>query len=185
MCSSDLKPEIITLKISGQATDALIVGDVGKDITLECLVSANPPAQVRWMREGLLVNNSTTSIHRKTYVVHISGESERWVNLTIVHSQPEDAGEYTCVGENPGGTVDKNLTLNFQDVPSGAGVGVHGGDHGGHSNKSIFWILLGIVGSLVILTAAIMLICFCSRRRRAVKTNRSQDVKVGQIYYFF
>lgn len=84
------KPEILTLQINGQATDAYIHGDVGEEIKLECLVRANPPARVRWMREGLLVDNSTTSIPGRTYVVHISGDREKWVNLTIEKSIPAD-----------------------------------------------------------------------------------------------
>jgi hypothetical protein len=95
-------PEIINLQVNGQTTDMAIVGDLGKEITLECQVKANPPAEVRWVKDNVSVTNATASATGKSYYVHISGELERWVNLTILNSHPGDGGEYTCVGENKG-----------------------------------------------------------------------------------
>ena len=146
--------------------------------TAECLVRANPAPEVKWVRDGQVLANSSRN-HGKIYLLHINGEYERWVNLTILKSDLDDAGEYTCVGNNAGGVVEKNLTLNFQDVPPiGTGVGPGlGGKHGAYRDHSWLWILIGVLGSLVIITMVIMTVCFCTRKRR-VKTARAQDLKV-------
>lgn len=178
------RPEIVTLKIDGKATEAyLVYGDVGRDITLECLVRANPAPEVKWVRDGQVLQNSSRA-HGKTYLLHISGENERWVNLTILEADPEDAGEYTCVGTNNGGMIERNLTLNFQHVPSGAGVrpGVGGLGSGGYRDQNWIWILVSIIALLIFVTTLIMLVCYCSRKRR-VKTSRAQDMKVCAMFH--
>jgi len=95
-------PKIDTLQINGQATDAYIVGDVGKTIRLECLVKANPPADVRWVKDTIAMTNGTASAAGKSYFIQVSGDVERWVNLTLTNTHFRDAGDYTCVGENKG-----------------------------------------------------------------------------------
>jgi hypothetical protein len=184
------------VQINGKPTDALLVHtDIGSDITLECLVRGNPPPDLKWVRDAQVLTNSTRS-YGKPYYLHIGEETwdfddpadaeyrGRWVNLTILKTDPEDAGEYTCVGSNAGGVVEKNLTLNFQDVPSGAGVG-HGvgGFGGGHQDQGWIWIVIGAITILALLTVVVSLVCLCSRRRR-VKTTRAQDLKVKIIKYF-
>lgn len=113
------------------------------------------------------------------YTQNIDNRNYITLNLLFISFS---AGEYTCHGDNAGGTVVKNLTLNFQDVPSGAGVGVSGvGGYGGDSRSYWFWILLGVVGTLLVLVLIITLI-ICSRRRRRAKTGRSQDLKVSNHF---
>jgi hypothetical protein len=186
------RPEIESVQINGKPTDALLVHtDIGSDIRLECLVRGNPPPDLKWVRDGQVLTNTSRS-YGKSYFLHIGedggpgGSSSadypgRWVNLTILKTDPEDAGEYTCVGSNDGGFAEKNLTLNFQDVPSGAGVGHGLGGLAGGSYRDTGWILIliTVLSILVITTLSITLVCFCSRRRR-VKTTRAQDIKVNR-----
>ncbi|OXA46329.1 Leucine-rich repeat-containing protein 24 [Folsomia candida] len=187
------RPEIVSVQINGKPTDALLVHtDIGSDITLQCLVRGNPPPDLKWVRDGQVLTNNSRS-YGKSYYLHIGGEEGweledpysntddyrgRWVNLTIQKTDPEDAGEYTCVGSNSGGVVEKNLTLNFQDVPSGAGVGhgLGGLAAGAYRDTGWIWILITTLAVLVFATTLITLVCFCSRRRR-VKTTRAQDLK--------
>lgn len=95
-------PVILTVSINGQAQDVYIVGDIGKTIRLECLSKANPPADVRWVKGGIVMNNATASASGKPYFVRISGENERWINLTLKETNIRDGGDYTCVVENSG-----------------------------------------------------------------------------------
>ncbi|XP_039249991.1 palladin-like isoform X4 [Styela clava] len=67
----------------------------GECTVLECRLKANPPAQVTWMREGDLIEDSPDFriLHR--------GEIS---TLVIGSAYPEDSGEFECVATNSAGS---------------------------------------------------------------------------------
>lgn len=99
------RPEIVSVQINGKSTPALLVHtEVGSDITLQCLVRGNPPPELKWVRDGQVLTN-TSRYQGKFYYLYIGEEGwdaesdsanteyrGRWVNLTIQKTDPEDAG---------------------------------------------------------------------------------------------
>lgn len=71
------------------------------------------------------------------------------------------------------------MTLNFEDVPSGVGVGMGIGSDGRHTGRrSWLWILIGsliaLVGIIVIIS---IFVCICARKK-SDKNNRTATNKV-------
>lgn len=73
-------------------------------VTVECNVTANPPAHFKWMKQTsedtkvILVNTSRTSItHRLTST---PGGPVSRSTLTISKVEPADNGDYICEASN-------------------------------------------------------------------------------------
>ena len=113
------------------------------------------------------------------HLVHLSGKYERWVNLTILNSDVDDAGEYSCVGSNAGGVVEYYLTLNIQNVQQiGTGVGPGlGGKYGplGCHDHTWLWIFNGFVGCTLLVIGTVS---FCKCKRR-VSSARVQNLRMA------
>jgi len=80
--------------------------DIKSEIT--CIVSANPPAIIKWFKDGKEI------IHKKGLITlnHEQTKSNKTkYNLKILHTSMKDFGEYKCVAENILGNDTKSFIL--------------------------------------------------------------------------
>ncbi|KAM3854872.1 transmembrane and immunoglobulin domain-containing protein 1 [Vipera latastei] len=73
------------------------------DVTLDCRVKANPPAQLSWLKD-----NEPLSLEDTRYWILRTSEL---FQLTIKRLQPSDRGIYTCVADSPLGWSRKDFHL--------------------------------------------------------------------------
>ncbi|XP_064650190.1 hemicentin-1-like isoform X2 [Lineus longissimus] len=75
---------------------------VNNTITMSCPVSAIPPPQITWFKDGRPVNYVTNEL------VRITPDGR---NITIPRAQLTDAGRFTCIARNIAGETEKNFDL--------------------------------------------------------------------------
>ncbi len=99
--------------------DDVVVGSRGDNVTLACKFTADPPASAKWVFDSrILANMSQIPFGDQFYLITESDADggveygvERWLNLTITNINEQDAGDYKCIGVNPGGMDERNITL--------------------------------------------------------------------------
>lgn len=168
-----------------QLPEPRVVAEVGQNVTLRCQISGNPAPSTNWVMSGRIINNNTRiPFTGQTYVIREQGTVDRSTELTVTNVNTQDAGQYLCVGINPGGVVERNVTLVFA---GGAAPALEPGSEatpGGGGLRLSRPLLLGLVaGSVTLLLLLLLLIfCCCCRRRRggskAVLDERPSDLTV-------
>ena len=81
-----------------------------EDATFSCLATGRPRPAIAWFRlsDFTLLQPPSGNF---TIVEQEIGDRERRSNLTIVGTEPSDAGDYGCVAVNEPGTNAVNATL--------------------------------------------------------------------------
>ena len=84
---------------------SLITRNHGDTLVVECNVTGNPPPQISWIRNGVLLTQST-KVLIQTAALDTSNNTLRSA-LTLSSVTDNDEGTYTCTGSNilPNGTV--------------------------------------------------------------------------------
>ena len=81
-----------------------------QDATFSCLATGRPRPTIVWIRlpdmEQLQSQSANFMIEEQEI-----GDRERRSNLTILGTQPSDAGAYACVGVNEPGSTTRQATL--------------------------------------------------------------------------
>ena len=80
-----------------------------EDATFSCLATGRPRPTIAWIRLSdmtQLSNSAEFSIQEQEI-----GDRERRSNLTIIGTQPSDAGDYDCRAMNEPGTTAEQATL--------------------------------------------------------------------------
>ena len=88
------------------------------DVTFTCLVTGSPRPDITWMMNdnGSLVNiPGAANVDYQISEEEIGGR-ERMSALTLLDSQPSDAGEYVCVGINNIAHAQESGTLVVQGI---------------------------------------------------------------------
>ncbi|KAL1129919.1 hypothetical protein AAG570_012863 [Ranatra chinensis] len=131
------------------------------EVTLSCHVNGNPPPEVYWVfNNRIITNNTRTTYGDQRYTIKASGESVRWVNLTVNRVRPQDRGEFTCVAKSVGGTDQRNVTLS---VPAGSG----GSPATSLVGASWPWIIGSVTGIVALVIVVVVLCCcFCRKKER-------------------
>ncbi|KAK3930326.1 Leucine-rich repeat-containing protein 4C [Frankliniella fusca] len=165
-------PRVEALRGAAQAVE-------GDNVTLSCRVQGAPSPNVRWLFRNRVVANasapppgsggvfaSTAHGHaafgaRKLLYVRTVGNSS---NLTIVATDPQDAGVYVCVADNRAGRVDASVTLSVSRRTAAAeGSGGPGGAVA-LSGKVVAASVL--VALLFVTTTCLVALCLWSLRKR-------------------
>ena len=84
----------------------------GYNITLSCTSSGSPPDTFAWMKDGILVTQSSDI----TTVMHTSSSAVFSINYTISNFNISDKGTYTCVVTNPIGSNSTTITVNLRKL---------------------------------------------------------------------
>lgn len=81
---------------------------IGIESELTCIVSANPPAIIKWFKDDkeLIYKKGSIIIHHGV----MKNNKTKHV-LKISHTSIRDFGEYKCTAENPLGKETRNMTL--------------------------------------------------------------------------
>lgn len=104
------------LNTSGSTMDSIVVQE-HNNVTLECRVRADPPAEVSWIwKEKPLSNQSEPS--QTLILTQDAGEHERLSWLTLSFVQEPLAGAYSCAAQNAAGRVARNFTLAVSRRPT-------------------------------------------------------------------
>lgn len=110
--------------------------------------------QLVWVHRSKVLNNQSRRHNgERGYIIESNND---WLNLTIPDVGPSDKGDYVCLAKNPGGSVEKNVTLSTVGDP------ISGRD----STISLpLAIGLGIAALLLLLVTVTLCACYCRRRR--------------------
>ena len=81
-----------------------------QDATFSCLATGRPRPNIVWTRLSDMVQLQNQSGLYRIEEQEI-GDRERRSNLTIVGTQPSDAGAYTCMAVNEPGNAIQQATL--------------------------------------------------------------------------
>ena len=79
----------------------------GSTARLECRLTAKPEPTVNWLKEDQPVDTKRT----KTY---FDGEL---CKLTLMNTEPGDAGKYECVAQNENGSASSSASLSVEKAP--------------------------------------------------------------------
>ncbi|XP_043476395.1 uncharacterized protein LOC122507643 [Leptopilina heterotoma] len=148
----------------------------GESVRLDCLAVGIPQPQIHWIHRSRILNNSTRRHHSSAnnggaveplgYILMENTSGGGWVNLTVPNVTTSDRGEYICIAQSPGGSVEANVTLAISgDIFSG------GDEEGGSSHYKISLPLASGLGvALLFLLLLIIALClyYCRRRRQAL-----------------
>ena len=88
--------------------------------TYSCLVTGRPRPDITWMMydNGSLVNIPGAANVDYQISKEEIGDRERMGTLTLLNSQPSDAGDYVCVGRNNVTYAQESATLVVQGMSS-------------------------------------------------------------------
>ena len=87
-----------------------------QDVTFSCLTTGRPRPVIVWTRLSDMVQLQPSSVDL-TIEEQVIGDRERRSNLTILGTQPSDAGGYACVATNEPGTDREEATLTVHGEP--------------------------------------------------------------------
>ena len=152
------RPKILT--IGPQITFETARGDV----ELWCRASGIPRPQLSWVHRSRIINNSTRR-HNSDRGYLIIAKND-WLNITIPDVTIGDKGEYVCMAKNPGGIVEKNVTLT-----------VVGDSVGGKASTVSLPLALGLGITFLFLLLITLILCvwYC-RKRRPTHDEKSAEV---------
>lgn len=139
-------------KITNILPDSKI--EMGKgDVTLSCKASGTPRPQLSWTHRNRVLNNHTKRQSDRGYIFSSGHE---WLNLTIIDALPVDKGDYVCHAKNPGGEVERNVSLS-----------IVGDALGGRENfiSLPLAIGLGVTALCLLIVTVVLCVCYCRRRR--------------------
>ncbi|KAI4491653.1 hypothetical protein M0804_003045 [Polistes exclamans] len=142
------RPEIFAIGPTGKL-------EIGQgDAKLWCRATGTPRPQLVWVYRSKILNNQSRRHNgERGYIIESSND---WLNLTIPSVSTSDKGDYVCLAKNPGGSVEKNVTLSIV------------GDTIGGRDSTISLPLaigLGIVALLLFFVTMTLCACYCRRRR--------------------
>ena len=83
---------------------------LGSNIILTCTSSGSPPDTFTWMKDGVLVTQSTNI----TTVTYTNTTAVFSSSYTISNVSISDNGTYTCTVTNPIGTDNNSFTINIR-----------------------------------------------------------------------
>ena len=87
-----------------------------QDAIFSCLATGRPRPTIVWTRLSDMVQLQPSSANF-TIEEQENGDRERRSNLTILGTQPSDAGGYACVAVNEPGTDREQATLTVHGEP--------------------------------------------------------------------
>ncbi|XP_076055420.1 uncharacterized protein LOC143033809 [Oratosquilla oratoria] len=147
---------------------AVVAARLDTNTSLACHVSGDPLPSVKWVLNGRVLTNMSVipySQPEQTYMLHNTIEGlTHWSYLTITHLTEHDLTDYTCVGENTAGLVERNVSLVLDSpvlFPSTP-----------HTPLDLYVIIAIVTAAILLLLLIIVLICCCWRRR---KRRRAED----------
>lgn len=124
------------------------------DVKLWCRASGIPRPQMTWVFRARIISNSTRRYNNadRGYVIH---EKYDWLNLTIPDVTVSDKGDYICMAKNPGGSIEKNVSLSI----------IGESQPGVTATVSLPLALgLGVTFLLLILVTIILCVWYCRKR---------------------
>ncbi|KAF6771871.1 hypothetical protein AHF37_09234 [Paragonimus kellicotti] len=82
---------------------------VGGNITFSCVMSSNPPAQIRWLKDE---KDIYSALPQDRFTISPDGST-----LTLLHVNMEDQGEFKCIATNIPGSWNYRYTLEVTSSP--------------------------------------------------------------------
>ncbi|XP_031843582.1 leucine-rich repeat, immunoglobulin-like domain and transmembrane domain-containing protein 2 [Nomia melanderi] len=136
---------------------------IGENATIVCLVSAIPPAKMKWYSNGrLLTNHSAFSSYQKILIFE-EGQFKKRSTLVLTNAQEANTSEFYCVAENRAGSVEANFTLHVSLRTAGMST-LGSGQIAGISAALVVLILLILL---------VILVLFIRLRRMPLKDVKS------------
>ena len=93
--------------ISTQPPSSALDVDIGSTLTLTCVSSGSPPDIFMWMKDGVLITNSSSI----TELNYTNSSAVFSTNYTISNLSISDTGVYTCTVSNPIGSDNKTINV--------------------------------------------------------------------------
>lgn len=83
---------------------------VGQPLTLEAQVAAYPPPEIKWLKDGLPIRQSSN--------VHIESHPDGRIALVVDLMKPENAGKYTLEVSNKLGEITGDAQVEIEKKPT-------------------------------------------------------------------
>ncbi|KAK2579799.1 hypothetical protein KPH14_008681 [Odynerus spinipes] len=142
------RPEIFAIGPTGKV-------EIGQgDAKLWCRATGIPRPEVVWVFRSKVLNNQSRRYNgERGYIFEANND---WLNLTIPDIGPSDKGDYVCLAKNPGGSVEKNVS-----------IAIMGDTIGGRDNTISLpsAIGLGVAAFLLFFVTVVLCVCYYRRRR--------------------
>lgn len=109
----DLACAPVFLNTSPSTMDSIVVQE-HSNVTLECRVRSDPPADIEWhWKDGVITNYTESTGSAPAFLVTQpeAADREKTSWLTVTSVQEKNAGAYTCVAQNSAGRAERNFTL--------------------------------------------------------------------------
>lgn len=104
-----LEPELPPSKPHfAEGLEPQVTVPVDEPLSLSCKVTAHPPPQITWYRNGTPIRNEP-----KAQVGYRDGEA----TLKIPRCTKADAGMYSCLATNPHGNESSSCNVNIAGIP--------------------------------------------------------------------
>ncbi|KAK8774860.1 hypothetical protein V5799_010608 [Amblyomma americanum] len=182
LSSEDMACPPVFLNASSSTPGEMVVHE-NSNVTLQCRVRADPPAEISWLwKDKPLTNQSEPG--QAFVLTQDAGDGERLSELTLRFVQEPLAGPYTCSAQNAAGRVVRNFTLEVTKRPTEVRASAGGGataevemteqarestelQQHSYAENPVLGMVIGIlVGALAVLLVFGLTLWLCRRRGR-------------------
>lgn len=138
----------------------------GKNISLECKITAIPEAVISWWFQGQVLQNDTViapNLHLYYFIEENTSYDSKRSELFIYNANADDNGTFVCVAENSAGRSQANYTIRVivKEEPVVEEVAFP---------NELFLFIIGasIILLLIVIVCCCILICKCRTRKHNI-----------------
>ncbi|XP_072939003.1 uncharacterized protein kek2 [Epargyreus clarus] len=154
-------------------TSVYLETNTGNNVTLECVVKAIPEAKVKWLFQGQIIRNYSTSSSEPHHVFYVeNGVIDKKSELFIFNIGNDDNGTYSCIAENSAGKARANYTIKIlvKEEPVVIVVTFP------HRHLVVIITIVFVIFILLIAIIAVVLLKFKTDTRSRKKKESGKDV---------
>ncbi|KAL7045512.1 hypothetical protein ACKWTF_002245 [Chironomus riparius] len=145
----------------------------GKNISLECKITAIPEAVISWWFQGQILQNDTViapNLHLYYFIEENVSDDLKRSELFIYNANADDNGTFACIAENSAGRSQANFTIRVivKEEPIVEEVSFP---------NELFFLIIGTSGllSLLISLCCCIIICKCKSKRQSSRSSSSSS----------
>jgi hypothetical protein len=153
----------------------------GKNISLECKITAVPEAVISWWFQGQVLQNDTViapNLHLYYYIEENVSDDSKRSELFIFNANADDNGTFACVAENSAGRSQANFTIRVivKEEPIVEEVSFP---------NEFFVLIIGASGvaSLLITLCCCIIICKCRNRRQNGSNRKKKKKRTKEVTF--
>lgn len=152
----------------------------GKNISLECKITAIPEAVISWWFQGQVLQNDTViapNLHLYYFIEENVADDSKRSELFIYNANADDNGTFACVAENSAGRSQANFTIRVivKEEPVVEEVSFP---------NEFFLLIVGASGVAALLICVCCCMLFCKCKRSGSKKSKKKKKRGGKEVSF-